>query len=358
MELFRAVAVTPVNYIQVNSSVTAVTNTFLIQDLLINIFHYLDFKSLLLCKSVNKQWLSDACHPSATKHTIIVPKMIKKIIIYQAKRNENIINTIKTICHNDNCLIKLILQKYKQNSNTIAKQKLMNFIYSLQFHNCGTIVIDHHLLSIEILIPLLCYNYNYNYDTLVATANNNNAVGSPVLKSRIRRLHIVAGSSSRENDVMGNFLKVLNKIYFDNLKYFNITLIRGLLYKEYQNRPYVKIAKYKIINMTSDDIYVFNKYEPCADEKEKITLTSRINDSSINLVSKFMVWRYHVRCKYATNKNSKLRSTNQENSDQYIDKYKLNKYLDHFFNCLEYRETNYKKVTNKKAICRFSHWQL
>ena len=50
------------------SKTNSSTNVFQIENLICSIFSFLDFKSLLKCSRVNKQWLYDSYHPSSLTH--------------------------------------------------------------------------------------------------------------------------------------------------------------------------------------------------------------------------------------------------------------------------------------------------
>ena len=65
------------------------TNVFQIQSLICSIFGYLDFKSLLTCSRVNKQWMYDSYHPSSLSH-------INTNQLYKICRSQNGTSSIVT----------------------------------------------------------------------------------------------------------------------------------------------------------------------------------------------------------------------------------------------------------------------
>lgn len=237
---------------------------FRIKDTATKIFQFLDIYSLRYCKSVNKQWYKDVTSPVATMYACMTVQFVKYAILKQCNY------MIQIPCGSNDCRLKSLQSK--------PKYWYMDCIHSLRLYDHHSIEIDNHLLSQSLLMPILCDNYtkglqapmmhnariniNYNYNNDDTLNCNYKANQWFRYKSRVRNLRILAGVSYRVDDIMSQWIKVLNLIRFECLQSLEIYTIRGLCTDDIKinfNKPLNSDIKsnYKIIDMTSDSIITF-----------------------------------------------------------------------------------------------------
>ena len=313
--------------VETNPQFNAVKKVFSVQHLKIYIFHFLHFTTLLRCKCVSKQWKEDANDPAAIKYVIILPEIIKKAIGHKFK-----VKFTRGTSSND--VIKVIEEKHNHwwyqhvYNNTNPKDKLMDSIHSLRFYTYNRIMIDHNLLSIRILLPLLCESYAYDYD-----------YGDiPVSKSRIKEIYILTGLSSTDHDAMWHWFYVLNKICFVRLKLFKIVLARILL--DNDKEMITQKPRYEIINIKSNNSVILYSYQIHA------------NVSNLNaydaLLSKHMIAQHHRKTSTILNASPRIISTN----DAWFDYNWISKLVCPTNSKIDYEHDNTKIFENSKVTSR------